>query len=275
MLVIIQFITSHVKRPKPPAAPPGAASARKLFISIPMRATLQPEHPSPTAPGPQGRNPGADQPAALPDTMNTELPDELAQTFTPERLDCLVDGLETTYERVPSREEVPGFNNVLVGQSLYWLPGFSLPEHAADEGLELAEEANALLYRLGGVVFSCQRVSDTVTDIQGAFPRSYKACAQYHRGQSQFEFMEERRAESLPLVLAHMGNNRDGLLAVYLCRPSWVEDGKVRAWEFAYEVFTSSTQRSGIPVGEQVPAVEQVEEPLVLPRREKPSGSEA
>ena len=207
--------------------------------------------------------------------MNTELPEELALVFTPERLDSLLDGLEAAYERVPSRDEVPGFNNVLVGQSLYWLPGFSLPEHAADEGLELAEEANALLYRLGGVVFSCQRVSDTVTDIQGAFPRSYKACAQYHRGQSQFEFMEERRAESLPLVLAHMGNNRDGLLAVYLCRPSWVEDGKVRAWEFAYEVFTSSTQRSGIPVGEQVPAVEQVEEPLVLPRREKPSGSEA
>jgi hypothetical protein len=114
-----------------------------------------------------------------------------------------------------------------------------------------------------------------VTDIQGAFPRSYKACAQHYGGQSLFGFMEEREVESLPLVLAHMGNNRDGLLAVYLCRPSWVEDGKVRAWEFAYEVFTSNTQRSGTPVGEHVPDVEPVEAPLVLPRREKPSGSEA
>ena len=216
-----------------------------------------------------------DQSADSPNTMNTELPEELALTFTPERFGSLLDGLETAYERVPSRDEVPGFNNVLVGQSLYWLPGYSLPEHAADAGLELAEEANALLYRLGDVVFSCQRVGQAVTDIQRAFPRSYKACAQYNRGQSQFEFMEEHPTESLPLVLAHMGNNRDGLLAVYLCRPSWVEDGKVRAWEFAYEVLAPNTQRSGAPVGEQVPAVEQVDEPQVLPRREKPSGSEA
>jgi hypothetical protein len=45
--------------------------------------------------------------------MNTELPEELALVFTPERLDSVLDGLEAAYERVPSRDEVPGWNNVL------------------------------------------------------------------------------------------------------------------------------------------------------------------
>jgi hypothetical protein len=207
--------------------------------------------------------------------MDTSLPTELTSTFTSEILTRLVQGLEVAYERVPSRDEVPGFNNVLEGLSLYWLPGHSLPEYTGDMGLKRLDDATALLYQINGVVFSCQRVAHTVNDIRHAFPQSYKACAQYHRGQAQFEFMEGQLSESLPLVLAHMGNPRDGLLAVYLCRPSWVEDGNVCAWEFAFEVLAPNTRRSGRPVGEAVPAVEKVDEPLVLPRREKPTGSGA
>ena len=209
--------------------------------------------------------------------MNNNLPSELASSFNQPRLDALVEGLDLAYDHLPSRDEVPGFDNTLVGQSLYRLPRHWLLETAGELGVKLADENNnALLYQVGGEVFSCQRVASTAMDIRGAFPGSYKACLQYYReyrkGQGVFDFMENDYGGNPPLVLAHMGNQRDGLLAVYLCRPSVVVDGNVRAWEFAYEVLGASVERKVMLSGEQVPAVEQVEEPLVRPRRERRQG---
>ena len=211
--------------------------------------------------------------------MNNDLPDSVATTFIPDLKGALVDALETTYHELPSEDEMPGFDNTLTGLALYRLPQHWLPQLGDEFGLEVVHENNALLYRVGDQVFTCQRVSTTATSIRGAFPRSYKAGLHqffdYQQGQHLFDFMEIDYGNEPPLVLAHMGNREDGLLGAYLCRPGLVQDGKVLSWEFAHPLLEPSA--SMLPSSEpaQVPAVEAVEEAVVRPRRERTNGAGA
>ena len=230
-----------------------------------------------------GRYPANSPPAhlsqrALPaPTMNTDLPRPLASTFSPNLCSALLEGLEAAYEELPSRAEMPGFDNTVAGQAIYRSPHHWLPELAAEFDLEVIHENNALLYRVGSHLFTCQRVSSFTADIRSAFPRSYKAGLrefhEYHRGQMHFDFARRDHGKQPPLVLAHMGNRDDGLISAHLCRPATVEQGQIRSWEFAYELLGAETETAPILSGESVPTVEQIAEPKVRRRRRRLDGS--
>ncbi len=264
MLVIIQFITSFVK---PQDASLGVVAIYCSFLYhlswwFGMVQVRHFHHP--------GRHLNI---------MDTELPPEVASTFSPALVDALLEGLESVYDELPTSAEMPGFDNTLAGQAIYRLPQHWLPELAGEFGVEVVHENNALIYRVGSQVFTCQRVADTAQSIRGVFPRSFKACLQYFHdynlGQMYFDFMEVNYDVDPPLVLAHMGNRKEGLIGAYLCSPSIVEEGKIRGWAFAYELLKPKVENTVPPSDALVPAVEEVVEAQVRPRRERSDGTEA
>lgn len=212
--------------------------------------------------------------------MKHELPPNLADTFTDPLRSALVTGLEHTYEHLMTPAELPGADNTLEGVALYRTPQHWLPQDAADFGLEALMDSNALMYRVGPVLFSCQRVARTFEPIAGAFPNSYRIglrhLRDYQSGQKLFSFMEVDYAHAPALVLAHMGNERDGLLGVYLCCPALVKNGKVKCWDFAIPLYEAQgggdAERGTTPHAVDLPAIEPVGEPIVRPRRKRERG---
>ncbi|PKN49306.1 MAG: hypothetical protein CVU63_02535 [Deltaproteobacteria bacterium HGW-Deltaproteobacteria-20] len=65
-------------------------------------------------------------------------------------------------------------------------------------------------------------------------------------------------------VVAHMGNPRDGLCAVYICIPIQTEFGKIKRWGFAEEIYKLDREAVG-PVPPQPSALppETPEVPIV------------
>ncbi len=185
--------------------------------------------------------------------MRTTIPDDLAAAFPQSVLDAFVGALRALYDNIPTSDEFAGFDNTCFGLALYRMAPEELRPALRSEGhsLKVRSEDNAWVYELDGVTFSCQRVGSTSdVEIRRAFPRNYRAPLHGMYGNDAmgawlpFPGLDRDREASsdapAPLVLAHVGNEEDGLLAAYLCQPRWVENGHIRSWGFAVPLLECS-----------------------------------
>lgn len=198
-------------------------------------------------------------------------PDGFEETFSGEFCDHVVDLLLRAYSLTIGCFNLmfPYGDPNTVGTDLYRISGNMLTEMAEQRPdlLEVVELHPGFRHRAGGFDLYCHRVANTRDDIWTSFPNSeakvVSQCATYF-----LPGMEPDLDAGSDVVLAHMGNERDGLLSAYLCIPVRSDDGQIE-WGYAKEIF--SREAGEVPASstlpdEPPPAPEDVE-PAVVRRR--------
>ncbi len=161
-------------------------------------------------------------------------------TFTGDFCDQVVDLLLRAYELAGrAYDQVSPYGDAnTVGTDLYRIAGNMLTELAEErpEMLDVVGIHPGFKHRAGAFALYCHRVANTRESIWTSFPNSeakvVSQCASYY-----LPGMEPVLDPNSDVVLAHMGNERDGLISAHLCVPVRSDSGVVE-WGYVKEIYS-------------------------------------
>lgn len=198
-----------------------------------------------STPGPFGR-------------QNPDPGPEYRRDVTPDIKAGIVGALQTAYGFVQeAHDDAVGWDAYTFGQGVYRLGLFWLKKYCAASGgkLEFVDELKTLSrFRCGEYTFGFYKVGSSITDnIWEALPTSENGGFTIvdDEGQPFLTGLEEFMVDRVDLrrygVIAHLGNPKDGLSAVYLCIPVQAEGGKITRWGYAEPIYLRTMGKSGAP----------------------------
>lgn len=225
---------------------------------------------SPT-PGPFGRT-------------NPDPGDDFRATFTPAVKQQIVKLLRIAYDtEVEKYDESLGYNPTTFGFCVYHLAKFRLQKHLSEfSGIEFSTvDQIGALFRMHGGQYNVgvYKVGHSAqTNIWEAFPPTENG-ANPGKNEGQpflggFELsMLDDVTKNHYVIVAHLGNPKDGLVAVYLCIPMESEHGKIKRWGYAEQIFSADDVLGALPLEPTglVPA-EEPEVPVNPTPVEEPEG---
>lgn len=203
--------------------------------------------------------------------MISSAPDRFIRAFTPELQGLLVRAIKDTYhEACEAHAVAPNSDSVTFGTSLYRFAGHRLSRLAEEhpEHIALVREHPSFLHRVGQYDLFCHRVAKrSDANIWTSFPNP--KTESYQRGVTLFlPGMEPGLEDVNHVVLAHMGNDEDGLYSVHLCIPIKDSVGGIE-WGYTHELYqhpAESTSPMAMP-SSSTPGPESVEIALPVVRR--------
>ena len=175
-----------------------------------------------------------------------------------------------------------GANNQTFGYTVYWYCLYQLASLSEDPTLGVLVLSRSPEFRLcvgpveTGFVLASHRVgAHSWEDIHSCFPRSPNGPSKLAQANVlQFELQLEGGVDQTPprnLILAHLGNPKSGLEAVYLAVPFGKGDGPVTEWRYTESLWNAGSARD---VDEpQAVAIEDPEITLRSPEPEEPQPS--
>ena len=226
--------------------------------------------PRTSSPGPFGRqnpDPGA----------------EYRRDVTPEVKAGIVAALQRAYAIVQEpHDDALGWDAHTFGQGVYRIGLFWLKKYCEDSGgkLELVDELKTLSrFRCGEYTFGFYKVGSSITDnIWEALPTSENGGFTIvdDDGQPFLTGLEEFMLDRVDLrrygVIAHLGNPKDGLSAIYLCIPVQAEGGKITRWGYAEPIYLRTMGKSGAPPAPPVGGPPPEVPPQPIAPEEEPEG---
>lgn len=204
--------------------------------------------------------------------MRSEPDEHFLWTFSTDVTGRLVDGLLRAYETASEQYVVArGSNAQTFGYTLYHFAVHELDLEAAESGglIELLHRSPSFRLRVGEYRLACHRVgTHAFENIWSSFPSNDGAIRQMV-DEPWFPGMEPTMSTARGVVIAHMGNQEDGLQAVYLCIPARERNGMIVEWGVAHQVWSADS--TSIPVHDapmvaDAAAEEIIEEPVVRRR---------
>jgi hypothetical protein len=179
----------------------------------------------------------------------------------------IVAGVQRAYDIVQERhDEDLGYNAHTFGHDVYHIGRHQLGLCCEKSGGKLArvEELKAIFRFQGGeYTLGFYKVGRSAeTNIWEAFPTSDNGTMSVNtEGQLVLLGLEAEvmdRVDDLRyVVVAHLGNPRDGLCAVYLCIPVRAENGKITGWGYAECIYKAQQgNRSIRPTAPAMPPPE-------------------
>ena len=199
-------------------------------------------------------------------------------TFTDPIVASLVAALKRAYDTVcEGHEPSRGFNEQTFGYCLYHVAAHELETEAMGLGPEVEVEAGRPLFRLrvGEYLLGCHRVGHrAIQDITRCFPGNDGAAPALIETQLWLPGMEPRLERARNLVLAHLGNTEEGLVAVYLCVPSREEKDKIAEWGFTHLLWSVGETLATKPTPMTMPVEpeEVIDEPTIR-RKQREEGA--
>ncbi|MDQ7814191.1 MAG: hypothetical protein RDU25_00070 [Patescibacteria group bacterium] len=176
------------------------------------------------------------------------------EAFTDDVKRAIVRATQEAYEIVRERhDEELGFNANTFGYNVYHVGKYQLEKYCKRTGgkLERVDELKTL-FRVqgGGYTVGFYKVGSTAGNIWESFPTSENGAMSVNdQGQPILLGLEDAMVDSVEdlryAVVAHMGNPRDGLCAVYICIPIQTEFGKIKRWGFAEEIYKLDREAVG------------------------------
>lgn len=155
----------------------------------------------------------------------------------------IVARVQFAYNTVQERhDEKLGYDAHTFGHNVYRLGRFQLGRCCEESGGKLArvEELKSIFRFQGGeYTLGFYKVGHSAdTNIWEAFPTSENGAMSVNTvGQLVLLGLEDAMMDRVDdlryVVVAHLGNPRDGLCAVYLCIPVRAESGKITGWGYA------------------------------------------
>jgi hypothetical protein len=209
-----------------------------------------------STPGPFGRS-------------NPDPGPEYRRDVTPDIKAGIVGSLRRAYSIVhEAHDDALGFDAHTFGYNVYRVGLHWLRKYCEASGgkLEIVDELKTLSrFRCGEYTFGFYKVGSSITDnIWEALPASENGgfTIDYEDGQPFLTGLEDFMVDRVDLlrygVIAHLGNPKDGLSAIYLCIPVQAEGGKIKRWGYAEPIYLRTMGKSGAPpppVGRPPPEV--------------------
>jgi hypothetical protein len=223
--------------------------------------------------------------AAKPGPFGHPNPDpgpEYRRNVTQDIKDGFVGALQRAYSVVQeAHDDALGWDAHTFGYCVYRVGLHWLKKYCEASGgkLELVDELKTLSrFRCGEYTFGFYKVGSSITDnIWEALPTSENGgfTIDYDEGQPFLAGLEDFMVDRVDMlrysVIAHLGNPKDGLCAIYLCIPVQAEGGKIKRWGYAEPIYLRSMGKSGAPpppVGGPPPEVP----PQPIAPEEEPDG---
>lgn len=184
---------------------------------------------------------------------------EYQRDVTPDIKAGIVGALRRAYGIVQeAHDDSLGWDAHTFGYSVYrlglhWLTKFC---EASSGKLELVDELKTLSrFRCGEYTFGFYKVGSSITDnIWEALPTSENGgftIGDDADSQLLLAGLEDFMVDRVDLrrygVIAHLGNPKDGLSAVYLCIPVQAEGGKITRWGYAEPIYQRTMGNSAAP----------------------------
>ncbi|MEZ4225508.1 MAG: hypothetical protein R3B13_31440 [Polyangiaceae bacterium] len=195
-------------------------------------------------------------------------------TFDSAVRQMLVDGLARAYDTaVELHDEARGSNERTFGFGVYEYAVHELAEGATDSKgrVEVASTYPSFRLNIGEFQLACHRVGKSeFEDIWGCFPNAESAAHTMVEEQLWLPGMVKHLGveNARKLVLAHMGNNEEGLRAVYLCSPWRTEGTRITAWVYCERLWTAR-QDAQLETKTQERVPDEVIDEVVVRRRAK------
>jgi len=224
-----------------------------------------------STPGPFGR-------------LNPEPGDAYRATFTANVKRDIVNQVRVAYnDAQENHDESCGFNATTFGHNVYHLAKFRLTKLSESSGgaFNVVGEIGGLFRMQGGEYsIGVYKVgSSAKNNIWESFPTTENgANPGNNEGQPFFDGFELSMLDDVTarryVVVAHLGNPTDGLVAVYLCIPIEKSQGKITRWGYAEQIFSGEDVLGTIPAELDIPhPAEEPEKPIVPTlHNEEPEG---
>lgn len=179
------------------------------------------------------------------------------EAFTDEIKAAIVAAVLRAYDIVLERhDESLGYDAHTFGYNVYYIGKFQLSRCCEKSGGKLArvDELKTLFRFKGGeYTLGFYKVGHSAnTNIWGAFPTSDNGAMTVNTdGQLMLLGIEDAMMDRVDdlryVVVAHLGNPRHGLCAVYLCIPVLTESGKIKRWGYAEPIYMAQDGHRSIP----------------------------
>jgi hypothetical protein len=153
------------------------------------------------------------------------------------------------------------------GYNLYYVAGFEIASESEKSNGRLIVESTDPRYefKVGPFNLACHRVGRNAEDsIWVSFPHNYGPSAGLYYQQLTLPLNIELTDN---VVLAHMGNPKQGLTAVYLCIPQRVSRGTIKQWGYAQQVWVAESTGEVVPTEPEI-----ILKPVVLIKKRSSEG---
>ena len=173
--------------------------------------------------------------------MKSPAPKDFDETFTLDVVELLLEVLRSTYVTAIDSFDVarPYSDGHTFGTSLYRFSGHKLTEAAErfPALIRMLQEHPSFVHQVGPFRLICHRVAkEADADIWSSFPNPDTEGV--HRGATYFlPGLEPDLTKANTIVLAHIGNERDGLCGLYLCVPV-TDDNEHLEWGYVREIYS-------------------------------------
>lgn len=192
----------------------------------------------------------------------------------PATRDAFVEEIQFAYEAVGQHyQEDEGWDDQLVGFTLWKFVGHNLSERVTDEGrklgLQVRDHANTFRLQAGPFIIGTYRVfPEPLESLDRSFPNNANGAGQLarrnQRARSQHWLFDGSLPEEEPvraLVLAHAGNPEDGLTALWLAEPTDEHDGRITDWGYSRPLWSVVKNVSDQPSEQVLPTEERIRRP--------------
>lgn len=203
-------------------------------------------------------------------------PTKFFTTFNDEVLPLLLEAVAGAYNEAGECYAIaPNADANTYGTDLYRFAGHRLTRMAGQhpELMSVVREHPSFIHRVGDYELICHRVAkEASANIWNSFPNPNTEGVQ--RGVALFlPGLEPNLNEVTRLVLAHIGNQEDGLCAAYICFPLANASGGIE-WGYVQELYRKHGETPSMAF-ERVPAEEvDVDAPIVQRRDRSKKASE-
>jgi hypothetical protein len=173
--------------------------------------------------------------------VNPEPPKGFDDTFNHDVIELLLEVVRSTYALAIDcfDRARPYSDGHTFGTSLYRFSGHTLTEAAerCPDLIRMVQEHPSFIHQVGSFRLICHRVAKNAdADIWSSFPNPDTEGV--YRGATYFlPGLEPDLRNANTIVLAHIGNEHDGLCSLYLCVPI-TDDAQNLEWGYVREIYS-------------------------------------
>jgi hypothetical protein len=190
----------------------------------------------------------------------------LRKRFTPNINEALIKIFQRAYEaNSECYDPFIGHDSMVYGLMIHKSAKYFIKNLAAQElWVDIIQYNPRFLFRINDFLISAYRVGDSLeTDIATAFPTNCGGApklAEANQRQLLFPFMKNGTrvlddSNCRNLILAHTGNQNDGLCRLFWGMPSAIDDaGRISAWSSTCEIWRREDLNRAVPLGPIPPA---------------------